>query len=82
MGGGGGGAPMSSLSQHLRPVRTEETVSHRRNTKIIGGDPASAKQLVYTANRCFNSCAEKSQEHSVQKATVKEQLGIKTIHQL
>ena len=45
-----------------------------------GGDPASAKQLVCSANRCFNSCAELSHKDSVRKATTEEQLGSKTNH--
>ena len=32
------------------------------------------KQLVYTANCCFNSCAEQSHKDNVRKATVEEQL--------
>ena len=38
------------LSCSLRPVKTEETVSHHQNNRCKGGgDLTSAKQLVYSA---------------------------------
>ena len=48
-----------------------------RHSKDVG-TPASAKQLVYSSNCCFNRCAEQSHEDSVRKAAVEEQLSSKT----
>ena len=48
--GEGGGGRNEWLVCALRPVKNEETVSHRHknNAKEVG-EPASAKQLVYSA---------------------------------
>ena len=71
----------SSSVRWLRAVKTEEAVSHRQNNCVneVAGDPASAKQLVYSANLCFNSCAEQSHKDSVREAAVKERVCSKTI---
>ena len=56
-------------------MKTKETAI---TTTLRRRRPRSAKQLVYFANCCFNSCAEQSHEDSVQKATVEEQPFSKT----
>ena len=44
-----------------------------------GGDPASAKQLVYSANRCSKSCAEQRHKDSVREAAAEEEPCSKTV---
>ena len=75
----GGSGKEEQLVRALRPAKTEEIVSHRQNNNNVkgGGDPASAKQLVYFANCCFNSCVEQSHKDSVREPTVEEQLSSK-----
>ena len=74
-GGRGDWVPMSiHLVPALRPITTEETVSHfpPRTTILRSWDPANAEQLVYSASCCFNSCAERSHKDSVREATVEK----------
>ena len=48
--GGGRSGTYEQFVRALRPVKTEETVSHRQNNI---GDPTSARQLLPSANRRF-----------------------------
>ena len=79
MGKGGNGVPMSKLIQAVRPVKTEETVSHRQNNDVKEvGTPPVPSSSVYSATRFFfKSCSEQSHKDGVRKAAVEEQLGSK-----
>ena len=57
-------------------------MDHRQNNsyvKAVHGDLASAKQLVYSANCCFNCCAEQSHKDNVRNTAVEEQLKQKAV---
>ena len=80
----GGGIEYLSVARPSAPTRKDRRDRQRpsatsRATGWGRGDLVSEKQLVCSANRCFNSCAEQSHKDSVQKATVEEQLGNQTI---
>ena len=67
---------MRGSSAQFDPQKTEEAVDHRQNNNYVKavGDLASAKQLVYSANCCFNSCAEQSHKDNVHSTAVEKQL--------
>ena len=54
MDGEVGGGRVSDSSARSEPQKSEEAVDHRQNNYVKA---ARAKQLVYFANCCFNSCA-------------------------
>ena len=64
MGGGGSGGvglPVSSSSQSPQPAKAKKAIGHHQHNKGYGGvNPASVKQLVYSATFSFDSCAEQS----------------------
>jgi len=81
----GGGIEYLSVARPSPPTRKDRRDRQRpsatsRATRWGRGDPVSEKQLVCSANCCFNSYAELSHKDSVRKATVEEQLSSKTKH--
>ena len=52
---------MSSSSQAPQPAKAKKAIGHHQHNKGYGGvNPASVKQLVYSATFSFDSCAEQS----------------------
>ena len=49
--------------------------SHKDSVREATVEERLAKQFVYFANCCFNSCMEQSHKDSVREATVEEQLA-------
>ena len=64
-----------TIKRQRRPWTTARTT-----TMLGSGDLASAKQLVYSANCCFNCCAEQSHKDNVRSTVVEEQLKQRVIH--
>ena len=69
-----GGGRKSGLSERSDPQKTEEAKDHYQNNYVGNGDLSSVKQLVYSANCCFNCCADNA--HST---AVEEQLKQKVV---
>ena len=70
---------LKDTEEKRSPVRSVPSIWNRKSIDSLGwvmqqiggrwgGDPASAKQLVYFANCCFNSCAEQRQKDGVRKS--------------
>ena len=77
MGKGGGGGSDHPSAPTRKDWRDRQPQPEQQG--YGGGDPASAKQLMYFADCGFSSCAEQSHKVSVPKATVEEQFSSKTI---
>ena len=80
-GAGGGVNTYGYLVHALRPVNTEETVSHRQNSNVKEvGTPPMRSNLCTSLITVSTAVRNKVTKTRSEEATVEEQLCSKTIH--
>ena len=75
-GGGGGGR----IIPVLRPVKTEETVSHSQNNKVTAQGTPSVRSSLCISLIAVSTAEQRHYKVIVRKAAVEEQLSSKTIY--